>query len=117
MDINAATGKAISAERAIAGMTVRELSQKANIPLSSLMRVLQAEREIKINQIAAIAAALDLYPHDIVEHAERILERENRTAPIVKLPVPPHLSVVPDSVAAYRNDGTHREFDESQWDD
>lgn len=116
MDINAATGKAISAERAIAGMTVRELSQKAGIPLSSLMRVLQAEREIKINQIAAIAAALDLYPHDIVEHAERIMERENRTAPIVKLPSAPHLSAVPDNVAAYKNDGTHREFDESQWD-
>lgn len=78
MDMNEATAKAIAAERSIAGMTVRELSAKANIPQSSLMRVLQAEREIKINQIAKIADALGIYPHEIVETAENILDREER---------------------------------------
>lgn len=79
MDINEATAKAISAERAIAGLTVRELSARSGIPMSSLMRALGAEREIKINQIAQLAAAFEIYPHELVEHAERILERDGRT--------------------------------------
>ena len=78
MDINEATAKAISAERAIAGLTVRELSARSGIPMSSLMRALSAEREIKINQIAQLAAAFEIYPHELVEHAERILERDGR---------------------------------------
>ena len=85
MDMNEAVAKAIGAERNIAGVTVRELSELAQIPTSSLMRVLQAQREIKVNQVAAIAAALNLYPHEIVEHAETILSRANRTAPTLTL--------------------------------
>lgn len=84
MDMNEAVAKAIGAERDIAGITIRELSAKAEIPQSSLMRVLQAEREIKVNQVAAIAAVLKLYPHEIIEHAEIILSRANRTAPNLK---------------------------------
>lgn len=48
MDMNQAIAKAISAERAIAGMTVRELSEASGIPVSTLMRILSAERDIKI---------------------------------------------------------------------
>lgn len=59
-------------------MTVKELSEKSGVPERSLMRVLQAEREIKINQLAQIAAGLDIYPHEIVESAENILDRETR---------------------------------------
>lgn len=81
MDMNEAVAKAISAERSIAGMTVRQLADAAGIPERSLMRVLQAERDIKVNQVELIAEALKLYPHEIVEHAETILERANREAP------------------------------------
>lgn len=95
MDINEATAKAISAERAIAGLTIRELAVKSGIPLTSLQRVLSAEREIKINQIALIATALDVYPHEIVENAEKILDRETRVSHDVKLPQR-GLSVVAD---------------------
>lgn len=42
------------------------------------MRILQAEREIKINQVAQIAEALSLYPHEIIESAELILARSVR---------------------------------------
>lgn len=55
MDMNHVIAKAISAERAIAGMTVRELSEASGIPVSTLMRILSAERDIKINQIAQLA--------------------------------------------------------------
>lgn len=48
MDMNQAIAKAISAERAISGMTVRELSEASGIPVSTLMRILSAERDIKI---------------------------------------------------------------------
>lgn len=78
MDMNEAVSKAISAERAIANMTVRELAAQAKIPERSLMRVLQAERDIKVNQIAQIAEALKLYPHEIIEHAEVIIDRASR---------------------------------------
>ncbi len=91
MDMNEATAKAIQAERAIADITVRDLSQRAGIPLSSLMRVLSAERDIKVNQVAQIATVLGVYPHEILEHAEQILARaqrgSGRTADVVRLPV------------------------------
>ena len=81
MDMNEAVAKAISAERTIAGLTVRQLAEKSGIPERSLMRVLQAERDIKVNQIDLIAEVLKLYPHEILEHAELILERATRAKP------------------------------------
>lgn len=81
MDMNEAVAKAIAAERTIAGVTVRQLASDAGIPERSLMRILGAEREINVNQVEKIAAAFKLYPHEIIEHAEQILERANRVAP------------------------------------
>lgn len=81
MDMNAATAKAIGAERNIAGLTVRELAAASRIPERSLMRVLQAERDIKVNQVADIAQALGIYPHELIEHAEQILSRSKRERP------------------------------------
>lgn len=78
MDMNEATSKAIGAERGIAGMTVRDLASASGIPERSLMRVLQAERDIKVNQVAQIAAALGIYPHELIETAEQLLAREQR---------------------------------------
>ncbi len=88
MDMNEAVAKAIGAERTISGMTVRTLSEAAGIPERSLMRILQSEREIKVNQVAQIAEALRLYPHEIIEHAEVILERAKRDAPTLANVVP-----------------------------
>lgn len=81
MDMNEAVASAISAERSIAKMTVRALSEAAGIPERSLMRVLQAERDIKVNQIADLAQALGIYPHELLEHAEQILARSRRSRP------------------------------------
>jgi len=85
MDMNEAVAKAISAERNVAGLTVRKLAELAGIPERSLMRVLQAERDIKVNQVEQLAHALRLYPHEIIEHAEVILERSTRRAPSLRL--------------------------------
>ncbi|GAA3209409.1 hypothetical protein ACFP63_11110 [Oerskovia jenensis] len=81
MDINEATARAIAAERAISGMTVRELAARAGIPERSLMRVLQAEREIKVVQVAQLAEAFEIYPHEIIERAEVILARAEKERP------------------------------------
>lgn len=75
MDMNHAIAKAISAERAIAGMTVRELSEASDIPVSTLMRILSAERDIKINQIAQLAEAFHTTPADLVWRAQEIIRR------------------------------------------
>lgn len=80
MDMNEATAKAISAERAAAGLTIKELSEKADIPERTLMRILKAERDIKINQISQLAEALELYPHEIVSEAEKYISREERAS-------------------------------------
>lgn len=109
MDMNEALAKAIGAERTIAGMTVRQLAEAAGIPERSLMRVLQAERDIKANQIAQIADAFRLYPHELVEHAETILERAHRQAPDLS-----NVTVgrfgdnehpAPEQMVAYEDDG------------
>jgi len=81
MDINEATARAIAAERAISGMTVRELAARAGIPERSLMRVLQAEREIKVLQVAQLAEAFEIYPHEIIERAEVIMARGDKEKP------------------------------------
>lgn len=109
MDMNEAVSKAIASERAIAGMTVKELSEKSGVPERSLMRVLQAEREIKVNQLAQIAAGLDIYPHEIVESAENILDRESRRGTklrAVENPSEPPTKFDPEALglAAQRND-------------
>lgn len=75
MDMNHAIAKAISAERAIAGMTVRELSEASGIPVSTLMRILSAERDIKINQIAQLARAFHTTPADLVWRAQELIRR------------------------------------------
>lgn len=83
MDMNEAVAKAIGAERSIADLTVRELALLSGIPERSLMRILQAERDIKVNQVEQLSTAMKLYPHEIIERAEVILERSKRLAPVI----------------------------------
>lgn len=100
MDMNEAVASAINAERAIAKLTVRSLAEASGIPERSLMRVLQAERDIKISQVAQIASALGIYPHELIEHAEQILARHDRgPAKVMHLPERPRSSeIVEDTV-------------------
>ena len=88
MDMNEAVAKAIGAERHVANLTIRALADLAGIPERSLVRILKAERDIKMNQVEQIATALKLYPHEIVEHAELILERAGRDVPTLHVTGP-----------------------------
>lgn len=112
MDMNEAVAKAISAERSIADLTVRELAAASGIPERSLMRVLTAERDIKVNQVADLAAALRVYPHEILEHAEQILARSRRDIAEVVTLRPPADAGSGDSESRFAKLGSGREFAE-----
>ena len=118
MDINEAVAAAIRAQRAVSGHTVRELSEQSGVPLSTLMRILGAQRDIKVTQVADIAKVLDVAPHEIVEDAERIMGRQSTEQPSnirrLRDPTPP----VPENIAAYRTGHlTERERMEKEWGD
>lgn len=118
MDINEAVAAAIRAQRAVSGHTVRELSEQSGVPLSTLMRILGAQRDIKVTQVADIAKVLDVAPHEIVEDAERIMGRQSAEQPSnirrLRDPTPP----VPENIAAYRTGHlTERERMEKEWGD
>lgn len=84
MDMNQAVAKAIAAERAISGLTVRQLSAVSGVPVSSLMRILGAEREIKVTQLEQLATAFGITPVDILMRAQEIRERaEAAPLPVV----------------------------------
>lgn len=118
MDMNEATSRAIAAERAIAGLTVRELAERAGIPERSLMRILQAERDIKVNQIAQIADTLSLYPHEIIEHAENILARSIREAPNLATITPIETDFTPvDDLKAVASDASEDDGNDENFTD
>lgn len=84
MDMNQAVAKAIAAERAISGLTVRQLSAVSGVPVSSLMRILGSEREIKVTQLEQLATAFGITPVDIIMRAQEIRERaEAAPLPVV----------------------------------
>lgn len=77
MDINEATAKALQAAKAVSGMTFEELSEKAGVPIQTLFRMTKGSRDIKIPTLAAVAGAMGLTVVDIMQDAERIMERSN----------------------------------------
>ena len=82
MDINEATAKALSAERAASGLTIKELAEKSGIPERTLIRVLKGERDINILQISKLAPVYGMQPHEIIVEAERYIARDRRNTAI-----------------------------------
>ncbi|WP_129897602.1 helix-turn-helix domain-containing protein [Bifidobacterium pseudolongum] len=78
MDINEAISRVLSAERSAAHLTIKELSAQADIPERTLIRVLKGERDINVLQIAKLAPVFGLYPHEIMDSAEKLIERAER---------------------------------------
>ncbi|MCI6772677.1 MAG: helix-turn-helix domain-containing protein [Bifidobacterium pseudolongum] len=78
MDINEAISRVLSAERSAAHLTIKELSAQADIPERTLIRVLKGERDINVLQIARLAPVFGLYPHEIMDSAEKLIERAER---------------------------------------
>lgn len=78
MDINEAMAKSISAERAAAGLTIKELAEKSTINERTLLRLLKNERNINVRHVALLAEVFDLKPHELVKQAEIYMQRELR---------------------------------------
>lgn len=97
----------VRAEIAARDESVLGLSRKTGIPRGSLLRWVSGERALTVPNLYKIATALRMDPHLLVMRAEERFASEAETA-VANFP---HLSVVPDNVAASKNDGTHNEFE------
>ena len=101
MDINEAMAKSISAERAAAGLTIKELAEKSTINERTLLRLLKSERNINVRHVALLAEVFDLKPHELVKQAEIYMQRELR-----KKMEQPEPSANPESSASSRSDAS-----------
>ena len=99
MDINEAMAKSISAERAAAGLTIKELAEKSTINERTLLRLLKSERNINVRHVALLAEVFDLKPHELVKQAEIYMQRELR-----KKMEQPEPSAHPESSASSGSD-------------
>lgn len=99
MDINEAMAKSISAERAAAGLTIKELAEKSTINERTLLRLLKSERNINVRHVALLAEVFDLKPHELVKQAEIYMQRELR-----KKMEQPEPSANPESSASSDSD-------------
>lgn len=73
--LNAAVAAEIRAEQARMRLTTQALADLADIPYGSLRRYLNAERNIDVGVLAALAVALETTPSALVEQAEKNLPR------------------------------------------
>lgn len=73
-----AAGLAIESERVAARLTQEQLWTAAGISKATYLRIADGSRPVRINVLAALAAALGLEPHELIERAEQILAREQR---------------------------------------
>jgi transcriptional regulator with XRE-family HTH domain len=87
--MNEAMAKAIAAERAISGMTVKQLAEQSGIPERTLHRMLLAERDIKIDQLAMVADAFEVAPHYLMARAEEIRDRTGAQQTVLRFPARP----------------------------
>ena len=75
MNFNQATAKALHAARAVNGITYDELAKKTGMNVQAIYRLFGAKGEIKVSQLASLGKAMGLTPSQIMEDAQRILDR------------------------------------------
>lgn len=75
MNFNQATAKALHAARVVSGITYNELAKKTGMNVQAIYRVFGAKGEIKVTQLALLGKAMGLTPSQILDDAQRILER------------------------------------------
>lgn len=111
MDMNEATSKAIAAERSAAHMTIKELASKSGVPERTLIRLLKNERNINVIQIAQIADAVGIYPHELIESAERFIERDERARTARETDIADAITANPDRYNLAANRDENKEFE------
>jgi transcriptional regulator with XRE-family HTH domain len=73
--------RSLDAERSAARLTVDELAERSGVAKRTLYRILNAERDISIAQLAQLAPVFGLRPSDIFADAERRMNRARPSAP------------------------------------
>lgn len=79
LDFTEYVGRALDAERVAARLTVDELAERSGVAKRTLYRVLNAERDISIRQLAQLAPVFGLKPSDVFADAERRMIRATLT--------------------------------------
>lgn len=97
----------VRAEIAARDESVASVARITGINRETLDRWVKGERAFNIPNTYRVAIALGMDPHLLVLRAEERFASEATTNVIGF----PSLSVVPDSVAAYKADGTHEQAD------
>ena len=80
MDINEATARALQAARAVKGLTYEEVSEKSGVSVATINRMFGAKRDIKLPQLQAVATVLGVTVVEVLQDAERIQSRDNRSS-------------------------------------
>lgn len=87
---NAAVVAQLRAERAAAGLTVKELADKSGVPNRTLVRLINAQRAIDIAHLASLSEALELTITEFLSRARARL--------ILSEPLPPGDVIPPANV-------------------
>lgn len=78
---NLAMAATLRGERAKKGWTQEDLAARSGLNLSTLKRILKGERDINVNQIAALAEAFGVSPAKLVADATEELSAMSAAAP------------------------------------
>lgn len=76
--LNGAVAAVLRGERAVAGMTIEELSERSGVPRVSVQRFLAGRRPINLDVLQSLCAGLRILPEDVVVQAR---ERQRRASP------------------------------------
>ena len=71
-------GVAIRARREASGLSQEELAERADLHRTYISMVERATRNISVDAMSDIAAALSLRPSQLLQQAERLRERKAR---------------------------------------
>jgi transcriptional regulator with XRE-family HTH domain len=72
---------ALEAERGAARLSIEALADQSGVPLRTLYRVLHAERDINVEQLAQLARVFGIEPAEIIVEAQRRRARDNGRVP------------------------------------
>jgi transcriptional regulator with XRE-family HTH domain len=83
IDATEAVAAELRAERAAARLTVEELAERSGVHRGTLLRYLNAKRDIPVSTLIQIAEGLNIAPHLILERAaERMSEKRSNVTPL-----------------------------------
>lgn len=74
--LSAAMAATLRAERAARGVTIAQLVEKAGMSKSTVLRLLNGDREVNTRYLSRLAAAMDMQPETLMRRAAERLREE-----------------------------------------